>query len=789
MRRRFSFVALLSGLAIIVATIPRAQADDRTAPDFARITQIVEAAIKDRAFPGCSVAIGNHNQVLLARGYGHFDYDGGPEVTADTLYDLASVTKIVGATSVVMTLVHDGKLSLDDSVSKYVPEFLAAAKDDAENAQRAKVTIAHLMTHSSGLPKWAPLYERASTYGETIKLVIATPLEIEPGTREAYSDLGVMLLGEIAARVGGKPLVELEKEWVFKPIGMHDTMRNPPADLMERIAPTEKKSDGPGYWRGIVHDENARGGEGLTAHAGLFSTANDMARWSAEWLKGARGEIAIFPKPLVEQFTRRQNIVKDSTRALGWDTPPSSQAGKKLSTHAFGHTGFTGTYVYIDPDADLYIVLLTNAVHPKRGNLKVLQIRRAVADAAIDAAAKRPIQLIVHGGEHDRHNVPVTATVEMPASAKAFDELELMLPDGKTIPAELTEVGICTGERGSPNRREIHFILPEIKTGQTLSLKGRFSSMDSGSSSAPRFYWHDVPQEHNLLSYVDRPVLDYMCRPLDESLKPKHDETFKPYHHLYDPDGKILVTKGPGGLYPHHRAMFYGYNKVSYNGKTADVWHCTNGCYQSHEKLLDEEAGPVLGRHCVAVDWHGQDRAPFAHEQREMTVYSLPGGTIVDFASHLETAGGEVHLDGDPQHSGFHFRASQEVAEKTNNETIFIRTNGPAAPGDTINWDPKVKTNDPMTINQPWKGMSFVLGGQRYTAAMLDLPTNPKEARFSERNYGRFGSYFVYDLDKGHPLDIRYRVWLQKGQMTPDQVAALAADFIEPVACEAHVTP
>lgn len=396
--RRLPWFIAISCSAIFAGAFTRASAEDRTATDFSRITEIVEAAIKDHAFPGCSVAIGNHRQVLLARGFGHLDYEGGPEVTADTLYDLASVTKIVGATSVVITLVHDGKLSIDDPVTKYVPEFLDAAKDDAEKAQRAKVTIAHLMTHSSGLPAWKPLYKKASTYGETIKQVIATPLEVEPGTREAYSDLGVMLLGEIAARVGGKPLVELEKERVFKPIGMHDTMRNPRADLMERIAPTERRSEGryiapgvspAGYWRGIVHDENARGGEGLTAHAGLFSTANDMARWAAEWLKGARGESAIFPKSLVEQFTRRQNIVKDSTRALGWDTPPSSQAGKKLSAHSFGHTGFTGTYVYIDPDADLYIVLLTNAVHPKRGNLKVLQIRRAVADAAIDAAGKR----------------------------------------------------------------------------------------------------------------------------------------------------------------------------------------------------------------------------------------------------------------------------------------------------------------------------------------------------------------------------------------------------------------
>jgi CubicO group peptidase (beta-lactamase class C family) len=193
------------------------------------------------------------------------------------------------------------------------------------------------------------------------------------------------LLGEALSRAGGKPLAEMERERVFKSLGLHDTMRTPPASLLDRIAPTEQKAEGNGFWRGVVHDENARAAEGLTGHAGIFSSANDMARWCTEWLKGARGKSDIFPKKLVEQFTRRREIVKGSTRALGWDTPPGSQAGKKLSPHSFGHTGFTGTSVYIDPDADLYVVLLTNAVHPKRGNRAVLQVRRDVDDAAIDA--------------------------------------------------------------------------------------------------------------------------------------------------------------------------------------------------------------------------------------------------------------------------------------------------------------------------------------------------------------------------------------------------------------------
>ncbi|HEV2968814.1 MAG TPA: serine hydrolase domain-containing protein [Pirellulales bacterium] len=356
-------------------------------PDFSRTAEIVEQAVKDHIFPGCSVAVGNHSQVLWARGFGRLDYEQGAEVTPETLYDLASVTKIIGTTSVVLTLVRDGKLAVTDPVSRYVPEFLDAAKVETDKQRRAKVTIEHLLTHSSGLPAGAPLYKKAETYDGIIKQVFATPLEAEPGARSVYSDLGVMLLGEVAARAGGKRLADLEQERIFAPLGLHDTMRNPPAALIARIAPTERRGDGKGFWQGVVHDENARAGEGLTAHAGIFSTADDMARWSAEWLKGTRGESKIFPEALVEQFTRRREIVKDSSRALGWDTPPGSAAGKKLSSHAFGHTGFTGTNVWIDPEADVYVILLANAVHPKRGDLRIQKVRRGVADAVLEAVA------------------------------------------------------------------------------------------------------------------------------------------------------------------------------------------------------------------------------------------------------------------------------------------------------------------------------------------------------------------------------------------------------------------
>jgi hypothetical protein len=423
--------------------------------------------------------------------------------------------------------------------------------------------------------------------------------------------------------------------------------------------------------------------------------------------------------------------------------------------------------------------------------------------ASTAVAKSIEFDLTLHS-KQNAENVPVTVPVQLTGNIHDLRSVELSTPAGKPIVGELTVPGLVGATSSSGNNpsvsselAELHFVLPAIKAGETLQLHGTIREAARDADPSAGFHWHDVPNEHNLLSFGSRSVLDFMCRPLDESSKEAREATFKPFHHLYDPDGRILVTKGPGGYFTHHRGLFYGFNKITYgDGEQADVWHCTNNCYQSFERILDEEAVHVLGRQTVAIDWHGQDRKPFAHEQREMTVYNLPGGTMIDFASRLETAGEKVRLDGDPQHSGFHFRAANEVAEKgrpqikngkptaekINPDTVFIRADGVSKPGDAINWDPKPGAkNDPRTINQPWKGMSFLLGGERYTVAMLDLPSNPKEARFSERDYGRFGSYFAYDLTKDHPLEIRYRVWLQKGMMTPEQIAALAADFAEPV--------
>ncbi|HYE97767.1 MAG TPA: DUF6807 family protein, partial [Planctomycetota bacterium] len=194
-----------------------------------------------------------------------------------------------------------------------------------------------------------------------------------------------------------------------------------------------------------------------------------------------------------------------------------------------------------------------------------------------------------------------------------------------------------------------------------------------------------------------------------------------------------------------------------------------------HEAVVSVDEGPVLGRHRVAITWHGVDKEVFAREERTVGAWAVPGGTLIEFTSRLEAKKPPVKLDGDPQHAGFHFRADNEVSAQTKKETVYVRPDGPGKPGETRNW-PGLKTH----VNLPWNAMSFVLGGRRYTALYLDHPGNPKEARFSERDYGRFGSYFEHTLDRTTPLLVRYRVWVQEGTITPEEAAARAADFVEP---------
>lgn len=400
-------------------------------------------------------------------------------------------------------------------------------------------------------------------------------------------------------------------------------------------------------------------------------------------------------------------------------------------------------------------------------------------------AADTKVTFTVDAGKHERNNLPIRVPLVLPLSFADVNKLTTTVVngDGETLPGQLVEPSpISFGDRPEVKEgqvlRDLWFVLPFLPAGKTATFSANIAQEESAAVQGGQQYtWHDKAADSSELHLGKRPVLRYMHRPLDNSSADTREQTYKVFHHVFDPDdGSRLVTKGPGGLYTHHRGLFYGFNRVAYgDGKHADVWHAKGDAHQSHEGFDQTVAGPVIGRHDLKIDWHGEKGEVFAREKRELATYAVPDGTLIDFTSRLEPIIAPVKLDGDPQHAGFHFRADNEVAETTKSQTIYVRPDGKGKPGETRNW-PDQREH----VNLPWNAMSFVLGDQRYTACLLDQPTNPKEARFSERDYGRFGSYFEYEVTKERPLVVRYRVWLQRGEMTPEQVAGMAADFVDP---------
>jgi hypothetical protein len=306
-------------------------------------------------------------------------------------------------------------------------------------------------------------------------------------------------------------------------------------------------------------------------------------------------------------------------------------------------------------------------------------------------------------------------------------------------------------------------------------------SASAVAADKPEFAWKDPEGELPILTYGGRPVLEYVRPTFDKSQTPAKKEatanpTIKMFHHLYDDSGTVRLTNGPEGQYPHHRGIFFGFNNISYDGKKADVWHCRNGESQQHVGFISHKASPTFGQHRVKVNWNGQDGKTFATEERQLSVFAEKGGRVIEFSSVLTTDLDKVRLDGDPQHAGFHFRANAEV-EKTKADTYFLSPDGKGEKGKEVNWTPKGKSGP---VNRPWTAMSFVVGGKRYTVVYLDHPENPKEARQSERAYGRVGTYFEYDLTKDKPLKVRYRLWVQEGEVTAKQCETMSALFVAP---------
>ncbi|PYP98775.1 MAG: hypothetical protein DMD34_01645 [Gemmatimonadetes bacterium] len=353
--------------------------------DSARLTAVVSylAAESDSgAFPGAVLAVGRHGRLAALAPVGHYGVDDRRPVEAGTLYDLASLTKVVALTTACMILVDEGRLALDAPIARYVPEFRGPMKD--------RVTVRHLLTHSAGLAADLPLYTETASRRPALAAVDTTTLLAPPGTSYRYSDLSAIVLMQVVERVTGESFDRWVETRVFGPLGMPATRFLPPASWRDRIAPTEHDTVFRHRWlRGEVHDESAARLGGVSGNAGLFSNALDLSRFAAMLLNGGAWDtLQLIRAETVAEFTERQNMPPGSSRALGWDTPADSgysSAGTKLSRRSFGHTGFTGTSIWMDPDRDLFIILLTNRVNPTRANTAILRVRARVADLVAEA--------------------------------------------------------------------------------------------------------------------------------------------------------------------------------------------------------------------------------------------------------------------------------------------------------------------------------------------------------------------------------------------------------------------
>jgi CubicO group peptidase (beta-lactamase class C family) len=358
-----------------------------SATSLIRAEEAVYTEMRRGAFPGAALAVGRGSHVVLEQGLGIVGREGQPVDPDRTVYDLASLTKVVGTTTAVMLLVEDGKMRLDDRVSSYLPEFSGGAKD--------WVTVRQLLTHTSGLPAGMDLPSGIS-YEEGVLRAVRTPLVHSPGMRVDYSDVGFVVLFAAAERAAGEPIYRLLDRRVFEPLKMRSTGYWF-GDGCRRCAGTSR--DMGDAFRGRVHDPISRRLGGVTGNAGLFSTAHDLARFAAMLANGGTLDgVPVLRASTIREFTRRQPGT--GTRAMGWDTPTRSggASGSRVSDRSFGHTGYTGTSMWIDPERGTWVVLLTNRTYDTESNNRMQALRREVHDHVAESADQgRPTS--GYGGE------------------------------------------------------------------------------------------------------------------------------------------------------------------------------------------------------------------------------------------------------------------------------------------------------------------------------------------------------------------------------------------------------
>ena len=351
--------------------------------DWQPVTAYLDSAVLAGAAPGAVLGVSvAGNRFIHATG--RLESGDSARTAATTVYDLASLTKVVGLATAAMLAVEDGRMELDAPVHRYLPAFAGPDKE--------RVTIRMLLAHAGGLPAWRPLFREVASRSAAFALAENTPLDSNPGTSTLYSDLGAIVLTHLIEAVYHERLDSLLEHRVFQPLGMTSVRFNPPAEARELIAPTEFDAWRGKMLRGEVHDENAVIMDGVSGHAGLFGNVPDLltfAEWMIDGWTGGRadrrsggqaGSQTVRP-PVLREFTRRQELVPGSSRGLGWNTPsPGSSAGRLLSARSFGHTGFTGTSLWIDPAHELAIVLLSNRVNPTRDNTRWAPVRAGIAD-------------------------------------------------------------------------------------------------------------------------------------------------------------------------------------------------------------------------------------------------------------------------------------------------------------------------------------------------------------------------------------------------------------------------
>src|SRR5215203_360830 len=432
--------ALIICIFLIQSMTPSAQARQQPASlDLRRldlIEPLVKEAIADKKLPGAVILIGRGDQVIYQKAIGNRALVPAIEpMTQDTVFDLASLTKVVATTTSAMMLIEDGRIRLSDRVATFIPGF--------ERYGKADITIRHLMTHVSGLRPDVDLGDPWKGYDKAIELAIEEVPTSPVNERFVYSDINYFLLAEIIHRVSGKPLDEFARDRIFEPLGMRDTGFNPPAGLIPRIAPTENCTpfgwpcEGPDkkVLRGIVHDPTSRRMGGVAGHAGLFSTAADLSIFVRMLLNnGSYGGVRILsPLTVGRMLNPSTPPGQPNVRALGWDMDSSfsSNRGELLPFGSFGHTGFTGTSLWIDPATKMFVVFLSNRVHPD-GKGDVTALRARVATVAASALTDVPSDVIA-GARWSARDFGASGTIPVQPSVPVLTGIDVLRADGFNV--------------------------------------------------------------------------------------------------------------------------------------------------------------------------------------------------------------------------------------------------------------------------------------------------------------------------------------------------------------------